>query len=157
MRESIDVACVPCRRRGLSAEQCGPSTLGPEAERRLARNRGEHTLDTQNDVRTNDSAHGTRFTDQHAATANALELAPDLPFPFTWEMQTTPDFNPHTYPPPIASKSIPADHEFESRLHVFLLANCSAAAPETLLGASDACRKARLDHNHGTHAAKERN
>ena len=150
IRDSPDQACRPCSRRGFSHEQCGRSTFGPEAERKLTRQRGEHTLDAQNDVRTNASAHGTGSTAQQISPALPLDFTANLGSPFGFTVQTTQHYNPETWHNTIAFESIASDANFEEILQAFVLENCFLASPDARTAACDAFRRARDEHTQGT-------
>ena len=150
VRDSPDQACRPCSRRGLSRQQCGPSTFGLEAESKLARQRGEHTLDTQNDVRTNDSALGTGSTAQHIPPAVSFAVTTELAAPFGFRVQTTPSYNPEIWHTAIAFDVTASEAEFEQRLQAFLAENCLFASPATQAAACDLIRRARTEHSQGS-------
>jgi len=136
MRESSDVPCVECRRRGFSLEDCGPSLFGPERERKLslARERGEHTLDHQNDVRTNDSAAGTASL-EHGASAGHPDLVPELSAPFAFQLELEPAINHWAWEGTMA-----VDPEFEQS---FLMDNFPVAEWEVFC---DSAREPRMEH-----------
>jgi hypothetical protein len=141
-RDSDEEPCYPCRRRGFSLEQCGPSTFGPEAEKRHARNRGEHTMDKQNDVRTNaSSSGGTNFPEP---PNNPVGLAPPED---TLYMETTRQFDPTLWITAIRNLPPPVDPDFEAALGQFVSQYLSLSNFETVAQASDLMRMARGEHN----------
>jgi len=124
--------------------------LGLEAELKLALQRGEHTLDAQNDVRTNDSALGTGPTTQYIPAALSFEVTANLAAPFGFTMQTTPSYNPEIWHTAIAFDWNASEVDFEQRLQAFLVENCLFASPGTQSAVCDLIRRARTEHIQGT-------